>query len=282
MHIVENMDFILGLSRQSYPEGILGLGRAGKPLIWGIWWVFLTFTAHAQVNTEALRGPAREAGFYATLEGNFTLVAGNSDFVKTNGLARLDFVHGKYHGFLLGNYELGQQDGQSFIHNGFSHFRHVYEFAGSTAVEGFGQLEFNEFLLLRFRRLLGGGLRLGRPPRQADKTPLWKTYVGLGLMHELEKIDTSPISETSLFRGTSYVNFRIDFDTRFTGHAIVYYQPAVTDWEDYRILGQAGLLFHLTRGLALETRGKTRFDSEPPVGVRGYDFEMVNGFRISF
>lgn len=115
--------------------------------------------ASAQVNTEAMRGDGGTPGLHSSLEGHFTWVSGNAEFVKTNGLARADYVRDRYHGFLVGNYELGRQDDETFIRNGFAHFRNVVGLLPRTALELFAQLEFNEFLMLQQRRLLGAGLR---------------------------------------------------------------------------------------------------------------------------
>lgn len=239
--------------------------------------------AMAQVNTEALRGKGVEQGFQTSLEGRFTWVAGNSEFTKVNGLSRVDYLRGRYHGFLVGNYELGRQDDETFIHNGFAHLRNVVGVLPRTALELFAQLEFNEFLLLTQRRLLGGGLRYGLESAPADSGFRGQAHLGLGLMHEFEEIDLETgDEETSVYRATSYLNLRADLDDRVSVHGVAYYQPRFTDLEDYRLLWQAGLTVRLHRNLALEIAVKGRFDSQPPSGLKRHDAEAVNGLRITF
>jgi hypothetical protein len=242
--------------------------------------------ARAQVNTEALRGKDVPEGFRTGLEGRFTWVAGNSEFTKVNGLSRVDYLRGLYHGFLVGNYELGRQDDETFIHNGFAHLRNVVAVLPRTALELFAQLEFNEFLLLRQRRLLGAGARYGLAAAPADSSAergfRGQAHLGLGLMHEREELDLESDDGTSAIRATGYLNLRLDLDDRVAAHGVAYYQPRVADAEDYRILWQAGLTVKLHRNLALEAAVKGRYDSQPPADLESYDVEAVNGFRIAF
>jgi hypothetical protein len=243
--------------------------------------------AKAQVNTEALRGKDVVQGFQTSLEGRFTWVAGNSEFTKVNGLSRVDYLRGRYHGFLVGNYELGRQDDETFIHNGFAHLRNVVDLLPRTALELFAQLEFNEFLLLRQRRLLGAGFRysLAAAPAPVDSGFRGQAHLGLGLMHEHEELDLDAgdgDEESSVIRATSYVNLRMDLNDKVAAHAVAYYQPRVDDAEDYRILGQAGLSVKLYRDLSLEMAVKGRYDSQPTADLESYDVEAVNGLRITF
>lgn len=243
-----------------------------------------TGPAGAQVNTEALRGKDVAQGFQAGLEGRFTWVAGNSEFAKVNGLSRVDYLRGRYHGFLVGNYELGRQDDETFIHNGFAHLRNVVDLLPRTALELFAQLEFNEFLLLRQRRLLGAGVRYGLASAPADSGFRGQVHLGLGLMHEHEELDLDlhEDDESSAIRATSYVNLRLDLNDKVAAHAVAYYQPRADDTEDYRILGQAGFSVRLYRNLSLEAAVKGRFDSQPPADLENFDVEAVNGLRVTF
>jgi hypothetical protein len=153
-------------------------------------------------------------------------------------------------------------------------------------LELFAQLEFNEFLLLRQRRLLGAGVRYGlvSAPAPADSGFRGQAHLGVGAMHEHEELDLDGDGdeEASVIRATSYLNLRMDLDDRVAVHAVAYYQPRVDDAEDYRLLGQAGLTVMLHRNLSLETAVKGRYDSQPPADLESYDVEAVNGLRITF
>jgi putative salt-induced outer membrane protein YdiY len=236
----------------------------------------------AQVNTEAMRGIEYSQGFQSSLAGQFTWVSGNSEFVKTNGLARIDYVQGRYQGFLVGNYELGKKDGDNFIHNGFMHFRNVIQLIPHADLELFSQLEFNEFLQLERRQLLGGDIRLGMATASVDSVVAGRAYLGLGLMHEIESIDGDFPDHQSVVRATSYLNVKWNIGDRLLLQAVAYYQPRIKDAEDYRILAQSSLTIKLYKNLAFETAFKLRFDSQPPRGVKTIDMESVNGLRINF
>lgn len=236
----------------------------------------------AQVNTEAMRGTGLAAGWHSSLEGRFTWVAGNTEFVKANGLARADYLRKGYHGFLVGNYEFGRQGGETFIQNGFAHFRNVVGIARGTDAEFFAQLEFNDFLMLQQRRLFGAGLRYRLGAAAADSLPRARADLGLGLMQEHEEIEGEAPDGTTVIRATSYANLLFGLGNRVAAQAVVYYQPRLAAMADYRILGQAGLDIGLARNLSLETALKGRYDSRPPGNLKPFDIEAVNGLKLAF
>lgn len=239
-------------------------------------------SATAQVNTEAMRGTDATPGLHTSLEARYTWVSGNTEFVKTNGMARLDYRKEDYHGFLVGNYEFGRQGGETFIQNGFAHYRNVLGLSRRIASEVFAQMEFNDFLMLQQRRLLGAGFRysLGGAPNGSIRGA--KADLGLGLMQEHEEIDGEAPDGTTVFRATSYANLRFDLGNRVTANAVAYYQPRLAVISDYRILGQAGLGIDLSRNLSLQTAIKGRYDSRPPGILDPFDIEAVNGLKLAF
>lgn len=239
-------------------------------------------SATAQVNTEAMRGTEVTPGLHTSLEARYTWVSGNTEFVKTNGMARLDYQKEDYHGFLVGNYEFGRQGGETFIQNGFAHLRNVFGLSHRISLEIFAQMEFNDFLMLQQRRLLGGGFRYGLGGAPSGPIRGARADLGLGLMQEHEEIDGEAPDGSTVFRATSYANLRFDLGNRVTAHAVAYYQPRLSGISDYRVLGQAGLGVELSRNLFLQTALKGRYDSSPPDILEPFDIEAVNGLKLAF
>ncbi len=254
-----------------------------------IWWAGLQLLlgwqpVFAQVNIEAMRKSELGEGWRGSLSGDFALNDGNSDFLKLKGGARIDYVHRKWHTFLIGNYQRGLQANRVFINKGFVHLRFVHKLSQKHAVEVFGQKEFNDFIDLQDRDLLGGGVRLGffQTDSLGKSSGKLRLFLGIGGMWEREELDeTTGIRETKLFRSTNYLSARWHLDDRVSLNLISYYQVALERTSDYRILADGGMEFRITRAVVFRTSLNFRFDNEPSPGVEKHDLELVNGVGIS-
>lgn len=238
----------------------------------------------AQVNTEDMRKYDLSDGLYNSLQVDFGLVSGNSDFLKLKSSIRADFVSGKYYTFGVIQYQRGIQDDNLFINKAFGHLRGIQRLTRIFFGELFVQKEFNDFILLKDRNLIGGGLRTAVlfPYSTNECSHSIYCYIGNGLMWENEEIDTRPVSETKIFRSTNYISLRWQLDDRVDLAIVTYYQFHLSNLHDYRILFQSGLGFNITKSLAFKTSLNLRYDNEPPSNIKKYDLEINNGLRFDF
>jgi len=245
------------------------------------------FSPHlrAQVNTESMRKYNAEPGFHHTLGLNLSLLSGNSDVLMTRGNYRLDWLSTNYYSFFVASYQRGKSNGDLFANKAFAHLRTSRNVSDHFLVEAFGQKEFNDFLKLKDRQLLGAGLRyelyVNADSGRRDR-PRIIFAAGAGAMGESEKFNDLASENTRLVRSTNYLSIRWNLDDRLYFTSTGYLQFAFRRLKDYRILNDSSLAFSINRHLSFSTLFNFRYDHEPPSGLKRYDLELTNGFSLSF
>ncbi|NQT61906.1 MAG: DUF481 domain-containing protein [Candidatus Marinimicrobia bacterium] len=249
---------------------------------------------NAQVNTESLRKTIQEPGFHFNLGATLNLMDGNRNLFQTQIKTRFDQVQPWGHLFLVSNYKMSSKDETIFVNQGFAHLRFMKKLTPGYSGEVFSQLEFNEFIRLSQRTLVGAGLRfnhsslIGR--HHSSKAPLSMVF-GLGLMLERESIDVGSDASAGdpvhgdlaeLLRSSNYFvlayALRENVNIQFT----TYYQVDTKRIQDYRLLSQSLIEVGLGKRLALTSELNIRYDSEAPGGVKARDLEYTQGLTFKF
>ena len=244
--------------------------------------LLLTSLLTGQVNTEAMRRADSSLGWHSNLSADAGLIAGNSNLVDLKGGLRFDYLAPGGHVFLVSQYQRGLQDTALFINKGFVHLRGVRYLRPGRALEGFVQQEFNEFINLRSRSLVGGGLRLEFPSPTDSTAGALGLNLGIGLMWEREALTGEAQETVTLLRSTNYVVLRWALDDRLALSSTAYFQVDTGSLSDYRIIWDGGLSITVYRRLALNLKVNLRYDSEPPGDIKPYDIELTNGLSYSF
>ena len=150
--------------------------------------------------------------------------------------------------------------------------------------EAFSQVEFNRFLDLHLRWLAGGGLRMLilKRPYGNDSTSLIHINVGIGAMYEHEDYSKNTHSNTRLIRSTNYLSLKWLLHRNIHFETVIYYQVNINDLDDSRILTDNVLEFSVTDVIKFNMSIHYRFDQQPPIDKKDYDFEFVNGIRLLF
>lgn len=255
------------------------------PLFYLIFFLILTGSVSAQVNTESLRKSNLKNGFQTSLNVDLGLFAGNSDFLKMTGKLRTDFVSGDHYTFGVMQYQRGIQDQNVFVNKAFIHIRDIHKLSRIFRWEWFIQKEFNEFIRLKDRNLIGAGLRTAAWASNFKTKNLPQSlqfYLGTGFMWENEKINTTPVTETWIIRSTNYFNLSWKIDKRVNLGMVTYYQVDLKNLNDYRILSQTGFVFYITPAVSFQTTLNFRYDNEPPPRIKEYDLELKNGIQVAF
>jgi hypothetical protein len=240
--------------------------------------------APAQVNTENLRRSGLEPGLSSLLSLDFGLDAGNSDFLNLEGGFRTDYVTGAFYFFGVLRYQRKLQNRRAFVNKGFIHLRGIRELTHRFSWEVFVQREFDDFILLKDRKLIGSGIRSRLTVSSGGErtaVPL-RMYAGTGLMWEDERLDTSPAREDHIVRSTNYLSLVWRVEERVHLGLVTYYQFHVSDLRDFRVLLENTFAFDLTGSLAFRMNLSLRYDHEPPPGVKSYDLELGNGLEFTF
>jgi len=238
--------------------------------------------ALAIVNVEAIHIGTPVDGLSGTATASAGGASGNSNRFRGRADLHLQWHAGRHTDFAVFSYDYGKSRGRTDTNREFAHLRHRFQFAPVWAVEGFGQVERDEFARLSFRGLAGGGLRYTLLEREDAAA----VYLGLGGMFEREVLRrdfrTSDPRGQSLGRGNSYLTMQLRFNEQARLSSTTFYQPAVTDTGDFRLLEETALHIRLADGMELRLNVEVRYDSRPPQTVKTTDITYTTGITVSF
>ncbi|MDH3973059.1 MAG: DUF481 domain-containing protein [Deltaproteobacteria bacterium] len=237
--------------------------------------------AIATVNIEAIRQSDRDEGLYNNISLSLTHSEGNTDISSRKLKLRSDHITKNNHAFISASFKRGEKDKKEYMDKGFAHIRGIMATSKPLAGEFFIQREYNDFTLLKDRKLIGTGARI-RALNGVNQTSQLRLFLGLGVMWEEEVIDYTPDEEEKLYRATNYLSFRWEAKEKASLSATAYYQPSLKGPDDYRILFDGTIAFVITKQLSFTFDINYRYDSEPPIGVERDDLEITNGISLNF
>ena len=289
-------------------------GRAVRALAALAATVAVALPAGAQVNVEKMRVGAEEPGWGGALDVNTALQRGNTERDTLGGGIRIQYAWPRPQAdgtegsepfaaesassqeaqadeetegprsvvFLTSNYSFTRLNDKRFVNNALSHLRFIRRHSPRVSFEAFGQHQFNEFIRLGQRLLLGGGGRFAL--LQANRT---EVFFGAGYMMERETLDLPAalpdLRRNEHHRSTNYVTVRYNSeDERLRLVQTVYVQARLDRLQDLRLLSDTSFEIQLMQRLALAINLNVTHDSEPPTGVKETDIVLSNSLRYSF
>jgi hypothetical protein len=124
---------------------------------------------------------------------------------------------------------------------------------------------------------LGAGMRIG-----FNNNKLSTTYLGVGLMIESETYDLDEEDKKSLLRSTNYIKNNIALSANIALNNTAYFQIASDDFNDYRILYDGGLDFHVNESFAFTIELNYRYDNDPHGDLGRSYIQISNGMSFNF
>jgi hypothetical protein len=153
------------------------------------------------------------------------------------------------------------------------HLRHQYSFLPWLSSDAFLQAQQDRYQRLAVRRLAGGGPAFTLPGSKRVKF-----RAGTGAMFEMERyrIDsTSGEPEKSQgWRSTSYLSLTVALGAGASFGTVCYFQPALRDFGDVRLLNETSLSAPLNSWLSLGFSSVVAHDSSPPARVKRTDVDV--------
>ncbi|MCH8286102.1 DUF481 domain-containing protein [candidate division KSB1 bacterium] len=242
---------------------------------------FLISCLKSQVNVEAMRGMTTNSGLKGEFDFNLRLIAGNVEIFDLGSGIRLEYQKGSNLGFIVSNVQYATKKSEQFINRGFTHIRYNYSARRNAVWELYSQYEFNEFIKLFSRILIGTGGRFTL--REFERSTV---ILGTSYMLERENLDIKPGNDDKplmwAHRWSNYVVVKFVSENRFSFLNTIYLQPKIDKFDDIRILNDMTIESDLTGRLKLTVSLHFRYDSFPPSGVKKTDFELRNGFKVLF
>lgn len=253
--------------------------------------LILSMNAFSQINTEIYRSSMDEDGIKGKINFSYAHYTGNADLKLLKGGFRLDHLKKSYNTFLVANLDYGESDGISNLSKGFSHLRSIRKLNQMFSGELFVQKQYDKFIYLKNRDLLGGGLRISSNFKSREEGPALKVNfnLGIGLMYEHEKYDREDeefpadlIENTYVTRSTNYISMNAVYNEKIKLNLIGYYQVDIEDFNNYRILTEGNLEIPLYKNLSFSINASFRYDNHPFSDLKRHDFQLTNGLSYSF
>ena len=237
----------------------------------------------AQINTEAMRSENVTDGFINKVNVDFGIEKADAEVIELAAAYRVDYFNPTgLHIFFILNYENGYEqkkglDKNQVVNKGFGHLRMTKMISSELFFEIFTQFGFNDFLLMKDRKLAGSGLRY-----KMVSNDRMNTFLGIGLMQENEIYDMVNEPEKKLLRSTNYLRWNINIAENTELYNTVYYQVSSSDINDYRLLYDGSIDFSVNENLSFFIELNYRYDNDPHGNMGKSYVQLNNGIEFTF
>ena len=237
----------------------------------------------AQINTEAMRSENVTDEFINKVNVDFGIEKADAEVIELAAAYRLDYFNPTgLHVFLILNYENGYEQKKGLeknqvVNKGFGHLRMTKMISSKLFFEVFTQFGFNDFLLMKDRKLAGSGLRY-----KMVSNDRMNTFLGIGLMQENEIYDIVNEPEKKLLRSTNYLRWNINITENTELNNTVYYQFSSSDINDYRLLYDGSIDFSVNENLSFFIELNYRYDNDPHGNMGKSYIQLNNGIEFTF
>ena len=225
-----------------------------------------------QINTETMRADNLSPGFHQEMNMSFSYISGISEIMFLRGNYRIDYQsQSDWSGFFVTKYDRAFEKSENdFSNKGFGQIRAVKQVLSRIQVESFLQKEFNYFIDLENRELIGGNVRFN---------PFKKFFIATGTMYEKEVYKSK--EEQNFMKSTSYINYSMQPMEKVTIVNVLYYQFKLEEIDNYRILWDGKLSFQGSDWLSFYLSCNYRYDISKINPGSSY-FEIINGLGFRF
>ena len=237
----------------------------------------------AQINTEAMRSENVTDEFINKVNVDFGIEKADAEVIELAAAYRVDYFNPTgLHIFFILNYENGYEQEKGLeknqvVNKGFGHLRMTKMISSKLFFEVFTQFGFNDFLLMKDRKLAGSGLRY-----KMVSNDRMNTFLGIGLMQENEIYDKVNEPEKKLLRSTNYLRWNINIAENTELYNTVYYQFSSSDINDYRLLYDGSIDFSVNENLSFFIELNYRYDNDSHGDMGKSYIQLNNGIEFTF
>ena len=112
------------------------------------------------------------------------------------------------------------------------------------------------------------------------------TSSGTSIIYEVENIDTVSgdihPNNTNVYRWSNYQTIYIKLYKDVVFNNTFYYQPEIKNFKDFRFYTEGEFEFKISDKFLVIFSFDYLYDSDPPSGIKKYDFGYETGFVITF
>ena len=267
---------------------------------------FFPSLSFAIINIESLR---RISDGVQKLKGSLAASLkknnGNVERMSFNVKSHLQHERETSENFLFFEYQLGKNRKIKNINKSLFHFRHIHFTDRPFSMEGFYQIQTDEFKRLSLRNVIGMNLRkelflIQKKENEGEEVfsknsslessseKRKRASLGFGVFYSEETINELKDQEGSherkeeAFRFNVYVSFKIPLTSILSLNSVLYYQPKMDQFYDYRLLEEISFKTKITENLSLLISESLSYDSRPPQNVQKMDLEIISSIRYDF
>lgn len=222
------------------------------------------------INIEEKRYKDAEEGLQGNIDLNFKYTQNTKSVWQVSNNISLLYRKKKLTHLFLNNISLVRSNNSDLVNYGYAHYRIVHVLSEEQFIkwESYAQIQYNSIQKIKDRFLLGSGLRF----KLVDTDSLQFNF-GWSLMYEYE--ETTIPEYSSLIRNSNYLSLNWKINKVWEFKTIVYYQPAISDFADFRLSNNTTISHSLTKNFSIVGQIYILYDSRPPIDV------PVNNFNAS-
>ena len=237
-----------------------------------------SLSSSAQVlNVESLRRVTDTSGFSGTASLRFSLKRNTRDFFTIASNIHLQYKMNPHLILFKTDAAFEQIEGQQLENSLITHIRYNYRLHERIKWEVFFQGQNNKITLIDFRALAGTGPRF-----KLTTSDKYRFYLGTLVMYEHEELEDGVTPIQRDFRGSAYFSFTLHPLETLDFSSTTYYQPKLSQFNDYRVSSQSTLLISVFEKIAFLVNYTFTYDTFPAVGVPNSQYEFTTGLAYSF
>jgi putative salt-induced outer membrane protein YdiY len=246
-----------------------------KSFLFSFIFVLLASGLNAQIlNVESQRIHQDSTGWVGKGDLLFNLTSNQQQVLDFNTSLHVQYRQNKNTYILLGGAGMIRAGKSDFDNSGHIHFRYNCDLNPWLTWEAFAQGQYNRVLMIDHRELIGTGPRF-----QLLNAENSKLYTASLYMFEHEVLVEDKTSQF-YHRISSYVAFNWKINDHVAMNNIVYFQPAINNFDDHRIMLQSGLKFKFTEIVGFTVNFNLLHNSSPPEGVTKTVYSVRNGLEV--
>jgi hypothetical protein len=214
------------------------------------------------INIEDKRLGFEEEGWKGNIDLNIRFTSNVTSIWQITNRVGIQYKHKRNTHLILSDLNIVRTPNQDYINYGYLHYRYSYILQENPNIylEGFTQTQYNTVQKIKSRTLVGGGLKfkiLGNDSINLN--------TGWTFFYEYEEVTTPEFS--SVVRNSNFVSFNWSISKAWDLKTIIYYQPDIADFRDFRITNETSVSHRITEHISVVGNLSFLYDSRPPAGV---------------
>ncbi len=240
--------------------------------------VLFPFVLQSQIiNVENIRRVTDTTGWSGYTRLFVNLVKNRNTIFGISNRTRIQYKTKEHLWLLLNDLDFRKANENKLVSRNAQHFRYNYRFHPKFAFEAFLQSQTDEIAAIRFRGLIGSGIRF-----KMSKNEKYKLYLGSLIMYEHENINSTIEDNNRDWRNSTYFSMSLYPKKNISIVSTTYFQPRFDMFSDFRISSQNTIAFEIFKKLMFTTNFTYQYDEFPVIGVPKEQYRLTNGLLYSF